>query len=737
MNPALRALAFLSAVLLCVPFIATVQAFPRAVNSSDALPPRPYSRQQLIKLLIGLHPPQPYPGLTLATPPPSNVTGLAGDRCATHTSCHPSLWCDFGTCVSAPASRHAHNCTSSADCHPAEFCHWRTIYGVKSGICTSSHAYQHRPLFILHEPLAKQPPRRGGTTGDLCILHSDCEGSRSCRGISLHGNITGCELASSPCVCVPSEFTVCVSATADQQACPKFSNEICQTIQLPSSKRQLQPLCLTRTLLQSDRVSNLTSPRAFASFVALQQNANRPSTRRPPPVNENRPSFSVPALSTFESFTTDDLTNDFICDIASLIILICIANLVRGSMYAFSGIRKSRYNMYIIFSRLSRMRNLFQLLSAREQGVWAQLRSRSRTAVKRNYKALFLPLLAVAVLYTGEIGAIVAGTEVRTAFKSDNAFDPRIALVHPLRPPVHRRQDSDNPNCDDFFVAQRGLRRSGKVLKCVEENASPECQPYRQVVQLSVRFGSGKITFQVHSADGACAELDLSIILRSIQGIEGRAMAFRPDLMSDGDTRVLLNGIMNRVRAQLRSAEIGVKSDVWSLQEYRGSNGRLVEIEMYHKHELPHGVKVLKEKLNETLREMDLVLNSTGAPWVFYAPYEFRKNAELVMATSKRPYISHGALVIAAVLIMVAHAILNTMLTYFDEVAYVAMKEIIGDDCVLGPLASNGRTETTTVSYEELVGADDSESGVKGESSTSSGADSTADDDGDSEEQQC
>ncbi|PXF45095.1 hypothetical protein BWQ96_05134 [Gracilariopsis chorda] len=732
MSTLFRAIILLAAVLSCALVRTCAQTFPTADKNSRKPTPL-FSEQKIIELLISLHEGETYPNLTFTTPPTSNIRGCADDSCTSHKDCEPRrqtrsqtrLWCDFDKCVRNPRSRKHHNCTSSLDCEEGEFCNWKPIYGLRSGLCISSYANRNRKLFILDKPLTQEPSYSGGLTGDLCILHKDCRGSRSCRGLSKRNEtVTGCEVASSACVCAPSRIKTCWSVGNNSRViCGKFSGEECQTIALDGSQGTLQPICLTNNpkLNRSKRISVFHGERSFVPYVGIEQKRNPTSKNRKEEPNGN--AFTVPSVSRFNSFTTDDLTNNFISGIASLLILVHITHLIRGLMYAFPGIRKSRYNTYIIFSRLSRMRYLFRLLSAREEGVLSQIRNRPRKPVERNYRALFIPILAVIVLYTGEIGAIIAGSEVRSKFTSENNFDPRISLettrsTSTLRP---RLEDDVNPNCDDFFVPQRGLQRRGKVLKCVEENSNPMCEPYEHTIQLNVRFGSGRMAFQVHGAGEECAELELSTVVRGIHGIDGRTMPFRPDLMGEVETRDVLNRIMNGVRRRLEYDEIDVKSDVWSFRESNGANDQIVDIEMYHKHEIRKTVNETKTALKAELRSADLVLNSSGAPWTFYAAYDFRQQADMVMATSKRSYVSHGALVIAVVVIYVAHIFLNSLLTYFDEVAYIAMKELIGEDCVLGPLTSNGRAEASVMRYEELMASDDEEVSARREGAEKSG----------------
>lgn len=95
--------------------------------------------------------------------------------------------------------------------------------------------------------------------------------------------------------------------------------------------------------------------------------------------------------------------------------------------------------------------------------------------------------------------------------------------------------------------------------------------------------------------------------------------------------------------------------------------------------------------LVKQLRRMDLVLNSTDAPWVFVREEEYERRENLIIGIQAYNRVPQGALLILAVSLVVLRTIVNVFFTSFDEVAYLVMQEIIGDDCVLGPLAANPR----------------------------------------------
>ncbi|KAI0565195.1 hypothetical protein FGB62_21g214 [Gracilaria domingensis] len=156
-------------------------------------------------------------------------------------------------------------------------------------------------------------------------------------------------------------------------------------------------------------------------------------------------------------------------------------------------------------------------------------------------------------------------------------------------------------------------------------------------------------------------------------------MPFRPDLMNKYDQITFLNGVMNAVRSRLGYEKEDIRHQYgfgyrpnWNLS-----------------------TETIVDAMIWGLRDLDLVLNSSGQPWIYTAPYTFERVNPL-MAVVKPFRVPHGWLTIAAVVVTAIHVIVNSFVTNFDDVAYPAMKEIIGEDCLLGPLAE-GNPETAVV----------------------------------------
>eukprot|EP00178_Gracilaria_changii_P002592 TRINITY_DN13846_c0_g1_i1.p1 TRINITY_DN13846_c0_g1~~TRINITY_DN13846_c0_g1_i1.p1 ORF type:complete len:730 (-),score=62.01 TRINITY_DN13846_c0_g1_i1:419-2608(-) len=669
---------------------------PLAVNFDD-----------IVRILSSLHTPWP----PLSTPPPSNIRGLTLDTCNGTSDCkapRSCINCAQPPCFCAKAPNHAQfDCNSTADCEQGEFCGWEPLYGFTSGFCVSSNNFRaSTPFPILHTPLTHIPSFEAlGLTGDRCFSHAECRGARSCLGKNNVPNsyqtVTTCESSKESCVCTPAQFAPC----SIQSPC-QSSNEVCglidfnssHTISLESSETVreavLPPLCVSSVLSEYDRVTLVNESSSFhtrsSTAVVINSTQEIPSLLQlvEPASPLGRP-FSVPPGSRFNSFSANELSNDFINGILSLIILAQLHKFVRAVISASKGIHHHAYSSFIIYSRLCSLRNIRQMFTCRERLPGA-VRGEKTAIQAVNLKVFLLPLLALILLYVAEFVTIVAGTQATTIYGANENFDPVLSVVNGT--PRPRIEDARKPDCDDFFWPQSGLHQSGKVFKCVSLNSDWSRNKFRNLIQFRVFYGSGETGFRIYAHDGRASELIVSTGIRTTSGKVMRTMPFRAELMSEQARKKLLNGILNAFRARLGRAALNTNLTLWYATEQRDGD-RLVQLIFGHKHDWDESLETLTEMARIELRRMDLVLNSSGAPWVYSAPYTFSMARDVTIATRRQYRISQGWLMVAAGVVSVVYVVVNTYVTHFDDVAYTVMKELIGDDCVLGPLADNSEIE--------------------------------------------
>eukprot|EP00178_Gracilaria_changii_P008135 TRINITY_DN2509_c1_g1_i1.p1 TRINITY_DN2509_c1_g1~~TRINITY_DN2509_c1_g1_i1.p1 ORF type:complete len:732 (-),score=84.26 TRINITY_DN2509_c1_g1_i1:38-2233(-) len=690
-------LSFVSHVLptpLLIFFIAQAHAAAHVVTESD-----------VNIILSALHPAWP----PVSTPPPSHIAGLTDDHCFGSADCVPPRVC-FNCakppcrCVKPPP--HANiTCSSSSDCDDGEFCHWDLLVGLTSGTCRSSRLFasRNRSFPILHQPIRDAPPLHSfGLTGDRCFFHEDCVGSRTCMSRSDSElelrNISTCEVSSSTCVCTPPSYTKCQTTSHCRQP-----NEFCATVlfrpsnELVSHRERtdqnvaLTPICISSNLTQFENVlpvsngslrpqialANIRTPSRPAS--GIQNAAER--------ISEDVPPFAVPGLSVFNTFSTNDLGNEFIGGILSLIIVTQLHKIFQGLMFFTPGIHHCGYSKYIIYSRMTSFRHVSRLFAGREPfRCKAKPSCAPPTVSTLNYKLAVIPWLAFLFLIGAEVSTIMAGTDSRVESFADQNFDPVVSAAERARRP--RVQDSSNRFCDDFFVATRGVFESGKVLKCVRPCRISPSRELFNCLRLQVLYGSGATVFEVYSRNGSYAGVDLSTSVLSKSGESLKTMPFRPELMSDLQRMRLLNGILNNIATRLGYEKVDIDRKLWSVQLLRGTGGRLDSMELVHRMSWSEPVQTITEAVIAGLRDLDLVLNSSGEPWVYAMPYTFERRKPLMAIT--KPYrLCHGWLLLTAFLVTAFHVAVNSWVTHFDDVAYVVMKELMGEDCVLGPLADS------------------------------------------------
>ncbi|KAI0560859.1 hypothetical protein FGB62_99g117 [Gracilaria domingensis] len=673
--------------------------------------------EDVVQILSSLHPQWPEKSIA----PLSDIRGLTLDTCNGSFDCkapRACINCPQPPCLCAKAPSHPQFvCNSSADCEDGEFCGWEPLFGFTSGFCASSNNFQaHLPFPILHTPLKDIPRFDGvGLTGDRCFSHSECHGARSCLGKNSVPNsyqiITTCESSKDSCVCTPVEFSSCSlqsSCENNDEICALVQFNLSHTISLaPSDLEQeaiLPGLCISSILGDNQRVNRVDETHSEEHFNPINSQSSTAIILNSPPEDPSllqlieprspidRP-FSIPSGSRFNSFSTDELTNDFISGIMSLVILAQLHRLVRGLINASSAIRHHGYSSYIIYSRLASFRHIHRLLSCQEPLPGAARKTKI-VIQDMNWKIVLFPFLALIGLYGTEFATIVAGTQTTSRFDTKENFDPVISVVGET--PRPRVQDGRRTDCDDFFLAESNLHQSGKVFKCVHENLDWSRNKYRNLIQFRIFYGSGETGFRIYSREGRSSELLLSTGIRTVSGQTLRTMPFRPELMNEQARKKLLNGILNTLRKRLGQPALDTNLTLWYSTEQRDGDG-IVQMIFGHRHSWDESVENLTEIARQELRNLDLVLNSTGAPWVYTGPHSFIQVKNATVAVRREYRVSQGWLVIAAVVVSVLYLTVNSYVWHFDDVAYSVMRELIGDDCILGPLAEDSGVSSREV----------------------------------------
>ncbi|KAI0558482.1 hypothetical protein FGB62_207g011 [Gracilaria domingensis] len=167
-----------------------------------------------------------------------------------------------------------------------------------------------------------------------------------------------------------------------------------------------------------------------------------------------------------------------------------------------------------------------------------------------------------------------------------------------------------------------------------------------------------------------------------------QTMPLRPDLQSEAELKYLLNVMLNGVRRRLEYDQLDLRHRWWDRTELLGSKLSSDAIYFDHFYEFNASVEMIGAALKEELRFMDLDLNSTGKPWVFRRSHTFEQ-IEPLMAVVRQYRIANSWLLIALVIVCITQFVVNSNVTHFEEVAFVAMKELMGADCVLGPLVTD------------------------------------------------
>ncbi|KAI0559441.1 hypothetical protein FGB62_151g01 [Gracilaria domingensis] len=582
---------------------------------------------------------------------------------------------------------------------------WQPAVGITSGVCVSIRAHNRLSVLAqeLRQPIESTLPLSGsGLTGDRCFSLSDCRDGRNCLGRGDPGgeNVTVCRASRRPCVCMPAELMECSSTSGCDS-----SDEICASIFFQkqsifsywlgndSEIMRLSPICMSPSIPKLGRVVPVSSLSLIDNLLEFRiASIQHPVPFDPTAIQTSlnmtldKPPFSVPPLSQFNSFTTNELANDFIGGILSLLVVALLRRIFRGLIYFFSGIHHNGYSAFIIFSRLASFRHILRLFKRREPfGDF----SRRQEAQEFGFgvRTILFPIAALAGLYIAELVTIIAGTQVRSEYIAEQNFDPKLSVVGDTQRP--RWEDDVRSDCDDFFVPIRGLFEAGKVLKCVSEVPPDRFILLRGAIRLSVFYFSGESRFDIFSANGSAVGIELSTFVVSKSRVFMRTMPLRPDLQSEAELKYFLNVMLNGVRRRLKYDELDVRHTLWRRGEDSGANEVSDGTFFDHFHEFNVSAEMIGKALRAELRDMDLELNSTGKPWVFRRSHTFEQ-MEPAMAVVRHHRIANAWLLIALVLVSMIQIIVNARATHFDEVAFVAMRELMGEDCLLGPLVTDG-----------------------------------------------
>lgn len=392
--------------------------------------------------------------------------------------------------------------------------------------------------------------------------------------------------------------------------------------------------------------------------------------------------FSVAPVSTFNRFSTDEMINAFIGGAIVLVILVELSNIFRAVLCGTAALDKRAIDRYSIFERLADMRHLLPVLTGRESPVHYHTDMppnivQQNAPISRNFSVLCIPTLAAVLLLSAEFASIYAGTTTPFAVTARTNFDPVLALS------TRAQRTSQGIACDDFFVPSRGLRQGAQVLKCVTNSSVPHNAHISSAearISLKSSINSNTHMMLVQTGEEMESAVHISIEIRSIgQGAQHMGV-FRWDIDSNY-TLAVFNGIIN---GTLELLDLAPDSNV------RYFSGMLQGTrDISYSRSMDRSGEQITAALVKQLRRMDIVLNSTGAPWVFVREDEYERREKLTVGIQVYNRVPQGVLLILAIILVALRTIVNMFFTSFDEVAYMAMKEIIGDDCVLGPLAAN------------------------------------------------
>lgn len=418
--------------------------------------------------------------------------------------------------------------------------------------------------------------------------------------------------------------------------------------------------------------------------------------------------FQPLGVTRFNRFIDNEIGNAFLGGFIVLVILVDLSNIADTIMYGRRTICKSALDRYIIYKRISSMRGLIRLFRGCE---WTQ-RDLSFTTqksecpeisikitntssaihhtgrldrqsyplpnVKRKYSKLVIPCLIKVLLLLVEALTIFAGTTVSRSVSGHACFDPKVAF------PTSTRKRDGLPLCDNYFLEARGQEKGGDVRKCLDvRSRSPPYPNAKQGISLYIDETAGVSLFNIATGkQSSSSNIIVSIELMTLGEGRQRVAFLRPDLNSSYALE-FFNTLMMQLFENLQIEPVSKSSEL--LLHQNGAH----ELHISLGPETSYA-KVEVELLS-LLRGLDLVLNSTGPPWVLGTDGKFSQRPDIVMAIVAYNRVDHGVLIVVAVLLVILRIIVNSHYSSFDDVAYIGLKEVIKDDCLLGPMAENER----------------------------------------------
>ncbi|KAI0567249.1 hypothetical protein FGB62_3g444 [Gracilaria domingensis] len=360
-------------------------------------------------------------------------------------------------------------------------------------------------------------------------------------------------------------------------------------------------------------------------------------------------------------------------------------------MYATPTLQNTAMHRFVVFHRARTLSFIHHHLSSLCFKKTRACREPSTKWVKpcrTRYIIAFVTACFTAVaLVIVELVVIIAGTSVFTPITAASArFDPKLGTTTN----APRTRDVI-PGCDDFFIHARGVRKAAAVLKCVS-GESTETIGASAVDSLVLRTSVTDNThiFSIRSTSSTIVTaVTLSMSIRTIGQGRLEVAPFRWNTRGGGIVQLLqvvAEGMLNRSlptfaeQMAVHSKDVGVINFEFQDQEIFTA---------------PH--EQLASALVSQLRRMDVVLNSTSAPFVFVKGSTYERRPGIVISVMVSNRFPQGAVAILAVSLVLLRVLINSFFTSFDDVAYVVMKDIIRDDCVLGPLAGNARVASNVV----------------------------------------
>ncbi|CAN8066068.1 unnamed protein product [Agarophyton chilense] len=404
--------------------------------------------------------------------------------------------------------------------------------------------------------------------------------------------------------------------------------------------------------------------------------------------------FSVKPTSVFNRIAVDDLANDFVHGILALVIVVELGNFCQTIIYATPTLQREALNRFITFHRVRTLRFLHEPITSRFKS------NRLLHQMSRNYNsfrnkdcfhlsvACFVALALIGI----EFVVIFVTTPIFTPITAGaTTFDAKLGVTEN----APRTRDV-KPGCDDFFVPARGIHKASAVLKCVSTSSSETSGiELKDSISMTNSINDNIHSFSIRSKTSSnMTTAKLVISIRSIGQGELEMAPFRADIDRDATIAVfkaIAEGTLNRPLPSFESNLISYSVEVGA------------ETVIYEEESLGEPYDRLTSALISRLRSMDVVLNTTSAPWVFVESRTYEERPNIVVSIMVSNRVPQGVVAIIAVLLVFLRILANARFSSFDDVSYVIMKDIIRDDCALGPLAGNNRTVPESIHLRSSI----------------------------------